>query len=711
VRRWAQTNLTEIDPARCDPAFWRDYWRRSHIQGVILNAGGIIAYYPSRLPLSHPAAHLGQRDLFGELVEAARQEGLAVLARMDSNRVHESVFIEHPDWIAVDASGQPYRAGAEYYITCIDSPYYQEHLPEVLKEIARTYAPDGFTDNSFSGLDRDHISYSPHARRRFKQAAGLDLPRCKDWDDPAYRQWLRYSYARRLEIWDLNNRAAREAGGPDCLWMGMVGGDFARQGAGFRDLRSICERSSMLMLDFQSRPGSGGFWANAEAGKLYHGLLGWDRPIAESMAMYAHGRPFRLSSNSEPEARLWMVEGFAGGILPWIHHIGAYHEDRRQYGLAGPLLDWHARNEAYLVHRTPVAAVGVVWSQENADFYGRDDPQVRVSQPWQGFARALVRGRLPTLPIHADQIDAQAGDRSAEGGLAALILPNLGLLTEGQAGAVQRFVERGGGLVVTGEAGLYGAWGERRPDFLLADLLGVHALGAAHGRAVPPSSGWEDWSGHSYLRLPPGQDASVERGPFLQGFDETDLLPFGGRLEAVAVDPGAGIPLTYVPPFPVYPPELAWMRRPSSALPALVLRQGPAGSRLAYLAADLDRCYAREGLPDHGRLLANLARWVVGDRLPFQVLGPGLIDCHLYRQPGRRILHLVNLTGTEERPLHELVRVGPLEVRLRTAAGRGTPARARLLVAGDTVETRLEGGWHILFVPSVLDHEVIVIEE
>ncbi len=55
---------------------------------------------------------------------------------------------------------------------------------------------------------------SPHAARRFLAAAGRPLPRRKDWNDPVYRQWIDWSYARRLEIWDINNRAAREAGAP-----------------------------------------------------------------------------------------------------------------------------------------------------------------------------------------------------------------------------------------------------------------------------------------------------------------------------------------------------------------------------------------------------------------------------------------------------------------------------------------------------------------
>ena len=86
------------------------------------------------------------------------------------------------------------------------------------------------------------------------------------------------------------------------------------------------------MLDHQRRSAEGGFQENGNAGKLSHGLLGWDKLMPESMAQYQAGTPtFRVAAKPAAEARMWMLEGFAGGIQPWWHFISAYHEDRRQY--------------------------------------------------------------------------------------------------------------------------------------------------------------------------------------------------------------------------------------------------------------------------------------------------------------------------------------------------------------------------------------------
>ena len=233
----------------------------------------------------------------------------------------------------------------------------------------------------------------------------------------------------------------------------------------------ICKRADILMLDDQARNDAEGFQHNGLTGKLIHGLLGWDKLIPESMAMYQAGRPtFRLASKPKPEARMWMLNGIAGGIQPWWHHVAAYHEDRRMYNTAAPVLRWHKANEEFLINRQPVATIGVVWSQRNTDYYGRDNDSEKVELPWRGMTLALIRARIPYLPVHADHIDRD-GSR-----FSILILPNLAAMSDYQVAMVKRFVERGGGLVATGETSLFDEWGDRRPDYALADLFGAHVV-------------------------------------------------------------------------------------------------------------------------------------------------------------------------------------------------------------------------------------------
>ena len=723
---WGQTNITEKDPVRYDIDWWRGYWKRTQVQAVIINAGGIVAYYPSKFPLHHRAEFLGDRDLFGGLTKAAHADGIFVMARMDSNRTAEDFFKAHPDWFARDVNGQPYRA-ADKYIACINSPYYDEYLPDVLREIIERSRPDGFTDNSWAGLGRESICYCDNCTRKFKAKTGKELPRKPDWNDQAYRDWIMWSYARRTEVWELNNRTTRAAGGPDCIWSGMNSGSVTAQARSFRDLKEICARADIVMLDHQRRDDDTGFQQNGDTGKRVHALLGWDKLAPESMAMYQSGPGYyRVASKPAAEARMWMIAGIAGGIQPWWHHVGAYHEDRRMYKSAEPIMRWWKTNEQYLVNRTPIANVGVVWSQRNTDFFGREAAVEVVDAPYTGFMHALIRARIPYISIHADEIERQGAS------LQLLILPNVGALSDAQVSAIRRFVERGGSLFATGATGLFNEWGDPRPDFALADLFGCHRAGDAPGsRPAASHSGSADPigafapspSGHTYLRLIPelrgrvdgphaGDEPAISRArhPVLRGFEETDLMAYGGSLPSLKVDAQAEVPLTFVPPFPTYPPETAWMREPSTTIPGLILSEH-GKARVAYMPADIDRRYAREHLPDHARLIANVVRWATSDQIPLTVDGTGLIDCHVYQQPGRTVLHLVNLTSeaTWRAPLDELIRVGPFKVTLPLPGDR-TKVRARLLVAGTTPAVTSAGTNASLEVASILDHEVVVLE-
>jgi hypothetical protein len=701
--RWGQTNITEADAATYDIGWWRGYWKRTRVQGVIVNAGGIVAYYPSKYPLQYRPTALGGRDLFGELVVAGHEEELAVLARMDSSRAHEELYNAHPDWFAVDADGRPHKAG-DLFITCVNSPYYEEYLPGILREIAQRYRPEGFADNSWSGLGRDEMCFCENCRRRFREGKGQSLPKQKNWDDAAYREWIVWNYARRLEIWEQNNRVAKEAGGRHCLWVGMNSGSISAQCQSFRDYREICARAEIILLDHQAR-GEGGFAQNAEAGQLIHELLGWDKLIPESMAMYQAGRPtFRKTSAPEPEARLWMLEGLAGGIQPWWHHVGAQQEDGRQFLIAEPVYRWQEANQEYLVDREPVASIGLVWSQQNLDFFGRDHANELVGLPWRGWTQALVRARIPYLPVHADDLELKTAK------LSVLILPDLGALSNSQANKVRRFVNNGGALIATGRSGLFDEWGQPRPDFALADLFKCHYVSLGRESERPRESRGEAL--HTYLRIEEGQrpGGAKSRHAVLKGFEETAILPFGGWLGDVMAVDEAEVLLTYVPAFPVYPPETSWMREPRTKVPGLVVSQPSQSGRVAFLVADLDRRFAADNLPDHGKLLANLVRWAAADTLPLRVEGPGLIDCHLYRQSNRLILHLVNLTntGAGRGPVDELVPIGPIKIRLTTPSSH-PPGNIRSLVGREKLSLSFERGQVAFVLPSLLDHEVIVI--
>jgi hypothetical protein len=215
------------------------------------------------------------------------------------------------------------------------------------------------------------------------------------------------------------------------------------------------------------------------------------------------------------------------------------------------------------------------------------------------------------------------------------------------------------------------------------------------------------------------------RHPILKGFEQTDILPFGGSLTFMPAGTNAQVLLTYVPPRPAFPPEAVWLREDKTDIAGLVVNERADGSRVAYLAADLDRRYGRDNISDIGTLLANIVRWAASDDIPLSVEGRGLLDCHLYRQSNRTILHIVNLTneGTWRGPIDELIQVGPIKISVRLAAGsRGavqslvTSKPINSVASSGSARARNPAGvgaglgWVNFELPSILDHEVLVID-
>jgi hypothetical protein len=716
ITRWGQVNITEKDPQQYDIEWWRKYWKRTETQGVIINAGGIVAYYPTKIPFHKQAEYLKGKDLFGDLNKAAHEDGLVVFARMDSNRAHQEFYDQYPGWFAVDKNGNPYKA-AELYLSCVNSPYYDKHIPSILSEIATEYKPEGFTDNSWSGMSRESICYCNYCQKSFREKTGNELPQQKDWNDKVYREWIKWNYERRLEIWDLNNRATKAAGGADCIWSGMNSGSIVSQGNSFRDYKEICSRAEIIMLDDQSRSNEGGFQHNAQTGNLIHGLLGWDKLIPESMAMYQSGggANFRVASKVPAEARMWMINGIAGGIQPWWHHVSAYHEDRRMYHTAEPVMKWHKENEQYLINRMPVANVGVVWSQLNSDFYGRDNAGDLVELPWRGVTNALMRARIPYQPVHADHIERDAAN------FKLLILPNVAAMPEAQANEIRKYVEGGGNILATGDTSLYDEWGDNKDDYALADIFGAHFINDS--KLIVDEAKLAGNVYHTYLRLLPELRAQVDgpknekepavvgtRHKILEGFEETDIIPFGGRLKSLKVDAGTEVLMTFVPQFPVYPPETAWMREPVTDIPGMLTRTTNAGGKIVFIPANIDKQYAINNNPDHANVIKNAVKWIIGDDMAIDIAGPGLIDTHLYIQDNSRlVLHLVNLSAaTWRQPLEELVPVGPVDIKVRLPKKvRGKNVELR--VSNKKMSGNIDNGWTSFTIPSISDHEMVVI--
>ena len=112
--RWAQLAFVEDDPGNYDLSFWLDYFKRIHADAACLSAGGVVAFYPTEIPLHYRSRWLGNMDTFGDIVAGCRKLGMNMVARTDSHACHQDVYDAHPDWIAVEAQGNKRRHTSDH---------------------------------------------------------------------------------------------------------------------------------------------------------------------------------------------------------------------------------------------------------------------------------------------------------------------------------------------------------------------------------------------------------------------------------------------------------------------------------------------------------------------------------------------------------------------------------------------------------------------
>jgi hypothetical protein len=299
-----------------------------------------------------------------------------------------------------------------------------------------------------------------------------------------------------------------------------------------------------------------------------------------------------------------------------------------------------------------------------------------------GLYYALLEGRFLFDFVHEDKLaPAEISKYSA------LLLPNTALLSDEQCRQLRAYVAAGGSLLATFETALYNERNERRADFGLADVFGIHKNGEIVGTV-----------GNAYL-------ARIERShPLLAGFTGTNWIP--GAENRIPLAPVENPILTVTPGFVAYPPELSYPTEPRTTEPAVVVRE-QGKSRLLYFPGDVERTMWRSGHTDLARLLRNSIRWVAGANPPVVIDGDGVIETFAWETQAGFAVHVLNYTNPAMHRgwIREFYPIGPQKVRM-TLPSPARIRRVQLLRAETDIPFRQAGGAIEFTIPRVLDYEV-----
>lgn len=680
--RWAQLAFVESDPGNYDFGFWLDYFRKIHAEGALLSAGGIVAFYPTAIPLHHRSDFLKNKDVLGELVEGCRKMNMSVILRTDPHAARKDLVDAHPDYIHVTADGEKRKhwANPDLWVTCALGPYNFEFMTQVVREITERFKPDGIFSNRWAGHG---ICYCKHCKENFKAwSGGLDLPEKAERLNPTYQKWNQWRTERLRELWLHWDSAIRKID---------AGSRFIPNG--FPDRLETGKHADLFFADQQARRGVIPPWSNAKGAKKLRATMGMKPLVGIFSVGVEEEYRWKDSVQSEAETRIWVAEGTAAGMKPCFVKFSAVMYDKRWLETVDIIYQNHKKSERYLRNTAPIARVGVVYSEQTMQNYGGQPWQEHIGDHENGIYHALVEDSMPFEMVHDGLLDeAHLKD------FKLLVLPNIAALSDQQCAQLRRFVENGGSLVATFETSLFDPQGKPRQDFGLADVFGVSY-----------DQGIEGPMRNSYLRLKADADTK-EFHPILKGLE--DAYRIINTVHQVKVTPKSEFvsPVTVIPTYPDLPMEDVYPRIPDTDQRGVYLRE-IGSARVAYIPGDMDRSYWQIMSLDYGRLLRNVIRWALNEAPLAEISSPGsVIDVALWRQERSMSAHLVNLTNPMmmKGPFRELI---PVSADVRVKIPKGSKVTGvQLTVSGEKAEYKVEGDMVIFRVPRILDHEIVGID-
>jgi Hypothetical glycosyl hydrolase 6/Beta-galactosidase trimerisation domain len=677
IKRIGQTNFNEKDPQNANVEQWADYWSSAKVDAVALSVSGPVAFYPTDIPFYHRSPFLDGRDFFGECVRAAKARGIRVYGRMspDIQWTDPKLLEVHPLWFRRNKDGGLQSSAPNIAFTCQFSGQFSEQQPAIIRELNARYDIDGIYMN---GWPTTQVCYCDN---------------CSKIGDPHSKEYRAALMAGAADLINLYKKVVLEKS-PNNFYSCNLGGGLKESGL---DQWQLTREALWYTADNQSRSGViAPVWQDAQQVKFAHALMG-DRPVTAVTASYSRAGKvmWRNVADTSAEVESRMAQTSAAGGIVWYHWLGleqGFKEDRRWQKGGRDFLSWQARHDKHFHNVRSLARIAIIAAPRSVTIYDAPTAEDKTDSI-EGMYAVLTEGRIPFDFVHEEDMIEERLSRYA-----ALILPNVALLSDSQCRALESYVERGGSLLATFETSLYDETGKPRADFGLGQLFGISKTGSRE-RAEPTATD-PIWSVHL--------QSIKQKHPITAGFEDTEWI--AGPVWSVPLAPVSNPVMTMIKPYPVYPPEAVYMREQATNSPSVVVQER-GKSRLAYLSGDVDASYWRLDNPDLGRQLLNTIQWIMRDGNPVQVHGEGLMEvCAWETEPGFAV-HMVNYNGPNafRGRMRTPVPLGPQTVRLELP--RDVRIKSASLLRAETALNFQQRGRIVEFiVPSVKTYEVAALE-
>lgn len=641
---------------------------------VVMNVGGIYAWYPSKVKYHHINEFLPNgRDLLAELIEEFHKRNIKFIARFDFSITDDTTYLQKPQWFARKRDKQPYYRGEKrmgnwslFLNTCANNGYRNEEVAvPVIKEVLHNYDIDGIFFNAPSASP----CFCEKCQEKYQKLYGVPMPKEeKDFES----EWLSRCTKDNIGV---IYRAIKETRSevPMILYYIPYSWDFLGMGRIERD--SIYERYATADLictesqDVLSRGVHGGIPETVnttlamKAGRRYDEEK---RPFG--IIHSCPGMDWRHVGLPEAEYLPWMCQVPASGGIIW-HSVTGYPNtitDKRVLKAISLVDHMIIKSEPDMKGAKSKAEAILLW----------DGSEISIS-----WADGLIKNHVTFDLMHDYAIQPELLKQYR-----LAVVPQ-GLLGKWEVQkALENYVRQGGNVIVESTDG--------NTISSASKFLGIC-------RDVSTS----EYLKASYLRF-------EESAKALKAEMDTDKVAFRGTVLYCKPVAGSMVLATLVPPFaPVEvtgaPPERASMPVPHTELPLLIKKQYCENFGVVlYLPFELGRLLKEFRLPDHYKLIGNLVDIALGER-ELQMQAPSTVQVTMFETDGKYMIHLVNETG--ERPLREEIPIYNMNFKVKLPK-KSTAVNVRSVIEEQELTWKQEKDY-VMFCLSRLDvWEMITVE-
>ncbi|WFR59461.1 family 10 glycosylhydrolase [Anaerocolumna sp. AGMB13025] len=633
--RIIQYNLQVKDTPKMKAVKIAEDLKELDANAVVLNVGGIYAWYPSKIQYHHINEYLPEdQDLLKNLIEECHKQGVKVIARFDFSKTDDYVYLQKPGWFVSDTEKKPLIYGKErmgewsqLITTCVNGGYRNEELAmPVIEEVLHNYEIDGIFFNA-PQMEECHCG---NCRRKYRERYGKVLPdRKEEFETDWTEQCLRDNIGN---LYSLVKNIRKEV--PVILYYSTF-----EEGRNNRvdNLDHRYETADLICTEAQDVLSKGAKkipQAFKPALNMKLGNSVENKPLPCGIIHSSPGMDWRHTGITPAEYLYWMSQVPANRGIIW-HSLTGFNDtisDKRILKSVGQINHNIKKCEVYMEDAVSVSQVVLLWNGSEAAM---------------GWAEAMIN-----IQCQFDLLDKFHFNLDKLKEYAVLVIPGDFELDEDTAELLQEYIDFGGKVILESIA-------ETQTDWI-PKLAGLKPVMSASSYLTA-----------SYIRFEP------EGAVLKNKLEEVELLPHRGRVLYVEPENFTKTLLTLVPPFAPLdgvgaPPERASMCVSHTELPLCTLKRTGKGA-LLFLPFELSKLALEFKFSEYYQLMKNCLDYMLGENQVFsmdnstELSYAGGLQAMVYSKEGKRMIHLVN--GIGQRPLTNTIPCYNIKFRVKKGNG------------------------------------------